>query len=97
MSIVGPRPELPNYVQKYGPDQLRVLSVRPGMTDPGTLVFRNESALLVSGDHVYDTYQEEILPQKLQLNLEYVERQSILLDLRIIFLTLGQIIRQDKG
>lgn len=97
MSIVGPRPEIPNHVQHFTSEQRRVLSVRPGVTDLGTLQFRNEGDLLADNDHVEDIYLGTILPDKLRLNLEYIDRQSFIFDLRIIFATLYLIIRQRKG
>jgi len=97
MSIVGPRPEIPSYVQHYTPEQRRVLAVRPGMTDLATLRFRNEADLLADGLDLEKVYREQIMPKKLQLNLDYVDRQSLILDLRIILQTLWLIVRQSKG
>ena len=97
MSIVGPRPEVPRYVKDYNSEQRRVLSVRPGMTDPGTLVFRNETDLLAAQDRAEETYLKEILPRKLQLNLQYVDKCSLLMDVTIIFRTMAQIVWQRKG
>ena len=97
MSIVGPRPELPLYVQRYTPEQRRVLSVRPGITDLGTLRFRHEADLLTDADQFEEVYQEYIMPEKLRLNLEYIDRRSLLLDLRILLQTLSLIIRKSKG
>jgi lipopolysaccharide/colanic/teichoic acid biosynthesis glycosyltransferase len=96
MSIVGPRPEVPAYLPYYTREQKRVFSVRPGLTDPGTLVFRNEAARLV-GDDAEGVYAREILPYKLALSLEYVQRQSFLYDLRIFIRTLAAIFVRHKG
>ena len=87
MSLVGPRPELPRYVSRYTAEQRRVLSVRPGITDPATLRFDDESDLLTDADFE-ETYVTCVLPEKLQLNLEYLDRRSFLSDLRMIFSTL---------
>lgn len=95
MSIVGPRPELPEYLPYYSDAQRRVFSVRPGLTDPGTLVFRDEAARLV-GANAEDVYLREILPHKLALNLEYVEKQSLLYDAAIIARTLAAVLFQSK-
>jgi lipopolysaccharide/colanic/teichoic acid biosynthesis glycosyltransferase len=95
MSIVGPRPELPKYLPYYGETERRVLDVRPGMTDPATLAFRREAALL-TGDDAEPTYVRCILPRKLSLNLEYVRRQGVLYDFGIIIRTLATIIGQPK-
>ena len=97
MSVVGPRPELPVYVQDYSQDQLRVLSVRPGMTDLGTLRYRNETELLDGERDPEQVYREQILPDKLRLNLEYVDRKSFWFDMKIIFETLGMVVKQNKG
>jgi len=96
MSIVGPRPELPQYIQGYTPEQSLVFSVRPGMTDLGTLRFRNETERVASADDFEQVYRDCILPEKLSLNLEYVRRRSLLFDLYIIFATLFLILHQKK-
>jgi len=94
MSLVGPRPEVPKYVAVYPPDvKARVLSIRPGITDFASIAFRNENALLGSSQDPERTYVEEVLPEKLKLNLAYLDRQSFLLDLQIIFKTLLALIR----
>ena len=90
MNVVGPRPEIPLYVQHYTPEQQRVLSVRPGITDLGTLRFNDEAELLASGDY-HDVYVEKVIPEKLRLNLEYIDNRSFFLDLRIILKTFALI------
>ena len=95
MSIVGPRPEVPAYLPYYTQEQKKVFLVRPGLTDPGTLVFRNEAMRLV-GDDAESVYTREILPHKLALNLEYVKKQSFSYDLKIIGKTLAAILVQPK-
>ena len=94
MSIVGPRPEIPRYVEAYTPDQRRVLEVRPGLTDPATIAFMWEEQLLAAKDpSVRDRYYvEEILPKKLSMNLEYIERASLTYDLRLVARTLRVIL-----
>jgi lipopolysaccharide/colanic/teichoic acid biosynthesis glycosyltransferase len=96
MSLVGPRPEIPRYVAHY-PEAVRdrVLSVRPGMTDLASLQFIDENELLATGADPERIYLETVLPRKLGLALEYVDRQSLLLDLRIILLTLLRIVWRD--
>jgi lipopolysaccharide/colanic/teichoic acid biosynthesis glycosyltransferase len=86
MSLVGPRPEDPRYVPLYTPEQRRVLSVRPGMTSPASLRFRHEEELLQGGDWER-VYLSEVLPAKLQIELEYLERRSVWTDLRVIVQT----------
>jgi lipopolysaccharide/colanic/teichoic acid biosynthesis glycosyltransferase len=86
MSLVGPRPEDPRYVPLYTPEQRRVLSVRPGVTSPASLRFRHEEDLLQGGDWEH-VYLSEVLPAKLQIELEYLERRSVWTDLRVIVQT----------
>lgn len=93
MSVIGPRPEVSNYVDLYTDDQLRVLSVKPGLSDLATLEYVNESEILAKSSNPEETYINEIMPEKLALNLKYIEDQSLLLDLKIIFITLVKIIR----
>ena len=89
MSLVGPRPEVPRYVATY-PAAIRakVLSVRPGITDPASLQFRHESELLARAADPEREYREVVLPAKLRLAVEYVDRSSLAGDLRIIGATL---------
>jgi lipopolysaccharide/colanic/teichoic acid biosynthesis glycosyltransferase len=96
MSIVGPRPETPKYLPYYTEEQKRIFSVRPGITDLGTLKFRDEGQQLARSSDPESYYVETILPEKLRLGLEYVDRRSFLFDLRIILHTLGRILIQSK-
>lgn len=85
MSIVGPRPEDPRYVAHYTPEQRRALTVRPGMASPAFIKYRREEDLLASaGDDVEQAYLTQIMPDKLRLDLEYIEQQSFLGDLAIL-------------
>ncbi len=93
MSVVGPRPEVSQYVNLYNEEQLKVLSVKPGLSDLATLEYVNESEILAKSDNPEETYINEIMPDKLKLNLEYIEKQNFLLDLRIIFKTFARIVR----
>ena len=88
MSLVGPRPETPLYVERYTAEQRRVLAVRPGITDPATLRFDDEAALLADANSYEETYVNLILPEKLRLNLEYMDSKSFLSDLRLILSTI---------
>lgn len=88
MSLVGPRPEVKKFVDLYSKDQLRVLSVRPGLTDLASIEYRNENELLEGKTDPIGFYIEEILPAKLRLNLQYIEHQSLGLDIKIIFNTI---------
>src|SRR5690606_31404205 len=92
MSLIGPRPEVPQYVALY-PDALRrtVLSVRPGITDPASIHFRNENDLLAGADDPEAVYRERILPEKLRLQAEYVQSRSFAGDMRILLRTFVKI------
>ncbi|WP_306643099.1 sugar transferase [Sanyastnella coralliicola] len=93
MSIVGPRPEVPKYVKHYSEEQLQVLSVRPGMTDPASIEFIDEDEILGKSEDPEKAYIEEILPQKLALQLEYVTKSGLVYDIKLIMQTLGKILR----
>ncbi|PZD72831.1 UDP-N-acetylgalactosamine-undecaprenyl-phosphateN-acetylgalactosaminephosphotransferase [Acaryochloris thomasi RCC1774] len=92
MSLVGPRPEVPKYVNLYTPEQRNVLSVPPGITDLASIQFRNENDLLAGASNAEKTYVEEIMPRKLELNQIYISQASLLFDLRLILETLRQIV-----
>jgi lipopolysaccharide/colanic/teichoic acid biosynthesis glycosyltransferase len=91
MSIVGPRPEVRKYVDLYSPEQLTVLSVRPGLTDYASLEYINENNLLSSFSYPERAYIEKIMPDKLMLNLKYIKEQGFMKDLKIIFRTISRI------
>lgn len=93
MSVVGPRPEVIQYVNLYNEKQLQVLSVKPGLSDLATLEYVNESEILAKSADPEKTYIKEIMPDKLNLNLQYIAQKSLLLDLKIIFKTFSRIIR----
>ena len=94
MSIVGPRPEVRHYVDYWTPEQMHVLDIRPGITDPASIKFRNENELLEKVDNPETYYIEVIMQQKLSLYLEYAKKQSFLYDLKIIFQTLRVVITE---
>ena len=93
MSVVGPRPEVRKYVEMYTPEQMRVLSVRPGLTDYASIRYVDENALLAKSDDPERTYIEEVMPDKLKLNLQYIDEQSLWVDAKIVLKTLGAIVR----
>ena len=93
MSIVGPRPEVPQYVNAYPEDFQKVLVVRPGITDQASIKFRDEASLLAAAADPEREYVENILPNKLALAKEYVKHASFLIDLRLILQTIFQIVR----
>lgn len=92
MSFVGPRPEVPKYVELYTEDQRQVLMVRPGITDLASIEYRNESDLLASTDNPEKIYVEQIMPKKLDLNMRYIERISFVTDIGIIFRTISVVL-----
>jgi lipopolysaccharide/colanic/teichoic acid biosynthesis glycosyltransferase len=83
MSLVGPRPEHPDYVRLYTPEQRRVLTVRPGITSKTSLEFHDEERILAEHGGA-SAYADKLLPRKLSLDLEYVERHSVAGDLGIL-------------
>ena len=87
MSLVGPRPEVPKYVAMYTPEQRRVLSIRPGITDHASLLYFEENELLAQSEDPEKTYITEIMPAKLALNLQYLNSNSFRGDITIILRT----------
>jgi len=92
MSLVGPRPEDPRYVALYTPEQRRVLSVLPGLTSPASVRYRDEASLL-QGDDWERIYRERVMPDKLSLELEYLQHANVWSDLRILARTLEAMFR----
>lgn len=92
MSLVGPRPEVRHYVDYWTKEQLHVLDVRPGITDPASIKFRNENELLEKAEDPEKYYIEVIMQEKLRLYLEYVENHSFWYDIKLIFQTFVAII-----
>jgi len=89
MSLVGPRPEVPIYVAQYTQEQRTVLSVRPGITDPSSLTYRNEEDLLATHGDPENLYRTQILPDKLARSRNYLQNITLYSDLRIILETLS--------
>jgi lipopolysaccharide/colanic/teichoic acid biosynthesis glycosyltransferase len=96
MSLVGPRPESPGYVKYYTHEQRQVLQVKPGITGLTQVRFRHEETLLEGCTNLEEEYIEKIMPQKLALDLEYIENQSLLLDLKLIVHTFLCLFRADE-
>ena len=94
MSLVGPRPEVRKYVDLYTPEQLRVLNVRPGITSLASIRYRNENEILAKAEDPDKAYVEQIMPDKIAIDLEYVENASLTNDIKLIFKTFGEIIRK---
>ena len=94
MSFVGPRPEVADYVNLYTPYQRQVLLVRPGITGLASIRFRNENDLLTASDDPNRTYIEQIMPRKIDLDLEYIPRASVFYDIKLIFQTFAVVIKE---
>lgn len=93
MSFVGPRPEVKKYTDLYNENQRVVLSVKPGITDYASIKYRNENDLLAQSSDPEKLYIEEIMPHKLELNLQYIKNNNIFKDIEIIFLTFYTIVK----
>lgn len=87
MSLVGPRPEVRKYVDLYTEEQRKVLSVRPGITDYASIEYVNESELLSKADDPDRVYIEEVMPNKIKLNMRYLDHYTVGEYFKIIFLT----------
>ncbi|MFA0964668.1 sugar transferase [Roseivirga sp. BDSF3-8] len=94
MSLVGPRPEVRKFVNYYSEEQMKVLTVRPGITDQASIQFVGESELLAQANDPETYYIEEIMPKKLNLNLEYIRDQSFFGDIKLIFRTFFAILKK---
>ena len=91
MSLVGPRPEVPRYVELYTEEQRKILSVPAGITDYASIYFSNESELLGKAEDPEKYYIEKIMPHKIDLNMKYINNMGILTDIKIIMLTILKI------
>lgn len=91
MSLVGPRPEVSHYVESYSASQRRVLTVRPGITDPASIAYRHEEELLGAQPDADSYYRQVLLPEKLTRNMEYLDRISFSYDLSLLLRTTGSI------
>jgi lipopolysaccharide/colanic/teichoic acid biosynthesis glycosyltransferase len=94
MSIVGPRPEVKKYVDLYTKDQKSILNVKPGITDYASLEYFNENEILGKAENPEKTYIEEVMPDKLSINRQYIGNQSLCEDVKIIGLTILKIFRK---
>ena len=94
MSLVGPRPEVRHYVDYWTPEQMHVLDVRPGITDPASIKFRNENELMEKAEDPEKYYIEVVMQEKIKLYLEYVEKHSFFYDLGLIFKTFWVIVKE---
>jgi lipopolysaccharide/colanic/teichoic acid biosynthesis glycosyltransferase len=87
MSLVGPRPEVREFVELFHSDYDEILRVRPGITDLASLKYRDEAALLAQSENPEAEYVKRLLPDKIKLGKEYMRRSSLLFDLTVIFKT----------
>ena len=94
MSLVGPRPEVRHYVNYWTKEQMHVLDVRPGITDPASIKFRNENELLAQAEDPEKYYIEVIMQEKIKLYLDYVKKNSLWYDIKLIFQTFWVIIKE---
>ena len=91
MSLVGPRPEVRKYVQLYSPEQMKVLAVKPGITDFASIEYSNENEILDRANDPEATYIEKIMPSKILINMKYIKKPSLQNYFLIIFKTVGKI------
>lgn len=94
MSLVGPRPEVRKYVDLYTKEQMEVLNVRPGITDMASIRYRNENELLEQAEDPEMFYREVVMQDKLTINKEYISKTSFCFDIKLIFKTIGAIIKK---
>jgi lipopolysaccharide/colanic/teichoic acid biosynthesis glycosyltransferase len=92
MSLVGPRPEVRKYVNLYNSEQKSILEIKPGITDLASIMSYNENEILANSGNPEQTYINEIMPIKLELNKQYINEMSLLTDLKIIFKTFMKLI-----
>ena len=93
MSLVGPRPEVPRYTKYYSEEQKNVLKVKPGITDYASIKYSDENSLLGESDNPEGIYINQVMPDKLRINLEYIERRSVFEDFKVILLTFAKIVK----
>lgn len=93
MSFVGPRPEVRKYVEMYNQEQLKILTVKPGITDYASIEYINEDEILGKSSDPEKTYIEEIMPQKIKYNMKYINNKTVIEYFKIIFLTIIKIIK----
>lgn len=92
MSLVGPRPEVRKYVDLYNAEQLKVLLVKPGITDLASLEYFNENELLAKSTDPERTYIDSVMPDKLKLNLKYIDQAGLVADVKIILRTIHRVV-----
>lgn len=93
MSFVGPRPEVPKYVAMYDENQRSILKIRPGITDIASIKYRDENSILAKSEDPEQTYIQDIMPRKIELNIKYIKNMSVLYDIGLIIKTISKVIR----
>jgi lipopolysaccharide/colanic/teichoic acid biosynthesis glycosyltransferase len=93
MSLVGPRPEVRKYVDLYSKEQLKVLSIRPGITDYASIEYSSENEILGKTSDPEKVYINEIMPAKLSLNLKYLQDKNFITDVKILFATVAKVFK----
>jgi len=96
MSLVGPRPEVPEFVELFRADYEEILTVRPGITDLASLKYRNEADILARSENPEKEYVTRVLPEKISLAREYIRESSFLFDLKIILRTLRRVVVSER-
>ncbi|HEY3282035.1 MAG TPA: sugar transferase [Armatimonadota bacterium] len=94
MSLVGPRPEVPHYVKLYNERQRAVLAARPGITGPCQIEYCDEEAVLAAAPDPEAAYRDKVLPAKLEIDLRYLQRRTVLTDLGILYRTFLRLVRR---
>jgi len=97
MTFVGPRPEVPKYVELFRKDYEEILKIRPGITDLASIKYRDEAALLGQSKNPEEEYVTRVLPDKISLGKEYIRCSSLAFDLRLIFRTFLKLIQEVRS
>src|SRR5215510_13423213 len=97
MTFVGPRPEVPQYVELFRKDYEEILKIRPGITDLASIKYRDEAALLGQSKNPEEEYVTRVLPDKISLGKEYIRCSSLAFDLRLIFRTFLKLIQEVRS
>ncbi len=92
MSFVGPRPEVRKYTALYDEYQKNILKIRPGITDLASIKYKDEASVLAKSKNPEETYINEIMQEKLRINLEYIEKISVIQDIKLIIITILEVI-----
>jgi lipopolysaccharide/colanic/teichoic acid biosynthesis glycosyltransferase len=96
MTFVGPRPEVPQYVELFRQDYEEILKIRPGITDLASIKYRDEAKLLGQSQDPEEEYVTRVLPDKIRLGKEYIRCSSLAFDLRLIFRTFLKVIQEGR-